>query len=56
MEAAIAVGIGLLVCGWAFTAGKRDGSRKAFHAGRQSVQRFWGKFRRRRDDRTDIRR
>jgi hypothetical protein len=47
MEAALVIGLGVLLCGWAFTAGKREGSRKAFHAGRQYAKRWWGKFRRR---------
>src|SRR2546423_442528 len=47
MEAAILVGIGLLLCGWAFAAGKREGSRKAFHVGRECAKRVWRRIRRR---------
>ena len=35
MEAAILIGLGVLLCGWAFANGKREGSRKGYHVGRQ---------------------
>lgn len=44
METALFVGLGLLLCGWAFTAGKREGSRKAFHAGREHARRAWRRW------------
>src|SRR4051794_24080202 len=47
MEAVILLGVGLLVCGWAFNAGKREGSRKAFHAGREHSKRLWKRWTRR---------
>lgn len=47
METAILIGVGVLVCGWAFTAGKREGSRKAFHAGREHAKRWFNKLLRR---------
>jgi len=47
VEAAILTGLGLLFCGWVFTLGKREGSRKAFHAGREYAKRFWAKHVRR---------
>jgi hypothetical protein len=46
MEAPIMIVVGVLVCGWVFEAGKREGSRKAFYAGRQHAMRLWGRWRR----------
>ena len=43
MEAAIVLAL-IIVVGWAFTAGKREGSQKAFHAGRECAKRVFGKF------------
>lgn len=48
MEAALLIGMGVIVCGWAFAAGKREGSRKAFHAGREHARRLWRRVRGRR--------
>jgi hypothetical protein len=38
MEAAL-IGIGALLCGWAFNAGKRQGSRRGFYVGRKTANR-----------------
>jgi hypothetical protein len=48
MDAAILIGLGVLLCGWAFTTGKREGSRKGYHAGRQQEKRSVRKWFRRR--------
>jgi hypothetical protein len=41
MGTAFLIGAGVLFFGWAFKAGKREGSRKAFHAGREHAKRAW---------------
>ena len=48
MEVVCLLGVGLLLCGWAFKAGKHEGSRKAFHAGRVHAKRLWQRYARRR--------
>ena len=47
MEVVVVIGVGLLLCGWAFTAGKREGSRKGFNAGVHKAKRYWKKWFRR---------
>jgi hypothetical protein len=48
METAILIGVGVLLCGWAWSGGKREGSKKGYHAGRQQEKRQRkGWFRRR---------
>lgn len=42
LETAILVGLGVLITGWAWTTGKREGSRKGYHAGRQDQRRSGG--------------
>ena len=44
METALLIGLGVLICGWAFKVGKREGSRKAFHAGREQARRLWRRW------------
>lgn len=39
MDAAILIGIGAILAGWAWKAGKREGSKKAYHVGRQHERR-----------------
>ena len=47
METVLMIGVGLVLCGWAFRAGKHEGSRKAFHAGREHAKRVWRRWVRR---------
>jgi hypothetical protein len=39
METTVLLGIGALLCGWAFKAGKRQGSKKGYHVGRKHANR-----------------
>jgi hypothetical protein len=48
VETVVLIGVGLLVCSCVFAAGKREGSRKAFHAGREHARRMWRRWTRRR--------
>jgi hypothetical protein len=41
MGSFVMIGAALLIGSWAFRAGKQDGSRKAFHAGREQAKRLW---------------
>lgn len=43
MEAFIAIGVGFLLMAWAWSNGKREGSKKGYHVGRQHERKHGGK-------------
>ena len=44
METAVLIGLGVLACGWAFNAGKREGSKKGYFVGRKKADHKKNRF------------